>query len=104
MNERDGNPNEKGDGPRSVQKKLGDLAEGFGKRIGKAVDVFESVELAARAIGLGHNQLRRMMKEEAVPSFPTAVRWAWESLTVIPLPRRSRTGSPASIEARKAFE
>ena len=70
MNEKNDDASEKGDGPRSVQRKLGDLAEGFGKRIAKAVAEFESVELAARAIGLGHNQLRRMMKEEAVPSFP----------------------------------
>lgn len=70
MNERRDDAGEKGDAPRSVQKKLGDLAEGFGSRISKAVAEFDNVELAARAIGLGHNQLRRMMKEEAVPSFP----------------------------------
>jgi phage repressor protein C with HTH and peptisase S24 domain len=49
---------------------LGDLAPGFGERVEKAAKELGSVEQAATSIGLGHNQLRRIIKEEAVPSFP----------------------------------
>lgn len=79
MNERDDVAREKGDGRKSVEEKLRDLAPGFGKRIQVAVDSFDSVELAARAIGLGHNQLRRMLKEDAVPSFPAIALLARKS-------------------------
>lgn len=68
MSEKETTDNESG--RRSTKEKLSDLAAGFGRRVEKAVDTFESVESAATAIGLGHNQLRRIMKEEAVPSFP----------------------------------
>lgn len=79
MNERDDAAGEKAEGRRSVEEKLRDLAPGFGERIQVAVDTFDSVELAARAIGLGHNQLRRMLKEEAVPSFPAIAMLARRS-------------------------
>ncbi len=79
MNAKDGGAGEKADGRRSVEEKLRDLAPDFGKRIQVAVDSLGSVELAARAIGLGHNQLRRMLKEDAVPSFPAIALLARKS-------------------------
>ncbi len=70
MNEKSDDASEKGEGRLSVQEKLGTLAPGFGKRIETAAEFFSSVERAAMAMGLGHNQLRRVFKELAVPSFP----------------------------------
>lgn len=68
------------DGSRlSTQEKLAQLAAGFGKRVETAVDTFESVEAAATAIGLGHNQLRRIISEQAVPSFPAIALLARKS-------------------------
>jgi phage repressor protein C with HTH and peptisase S24 domain len=54
----------------STQAKLAQLAPGFGHRVDTAVATFDNVEAAAVAIGLGHNQLRRIIQEQAVPSFP----------------------------------
>lgn len=70
VNEKHDDDGEKAEGRRSVQEKLETLAPGFGRRIETAAGFFSSVERAATAMGLGHNQLRRVFKEIAVPSFP----------------------------------
>lgn len=67
------------DGRRSRQEKLEDLAPGFGGRVAIAADTFDSIELAAKAIGLGHNQLRRIIAETSVPSFPAIALLARKS-------------------------
>lgn len=63
----------------SVSEKLGQLAPGFGSRVEEAAATLGSVETAATAIGLGHNQLRRIMAEESVPAFPAIALLARKS-------------------------
>lgn len=57
------------DKPKTAER-LEQLASGFGARVGKAVDELGGPEKAARLIGLGANQVRRIQREETVPSFP----------------------------------
>ena len=90
-----------GDGRRSVQERLHDLVPGFGKRVETAVGTFDSIEAAATAIGLGHNQLRRIMAEGSVPAFPAIALLARKSgyrlewLAFNELPEKSSVDVPA---------
>lgn len=63
----------------SARERLKQLAPGFGKRVEKAVETFDSIPRAATAIGLGHNQVRRIIAEETVPSFPAIAMLAKKS-------------------------
>ena len=63
----------------SARERLKSMAPGFGSRIRKAVETFDTREAAATAIGLGYNQLRRIIEEETVPSFPAIVLLAKKS-------------------------
>lgn len=63
----------------SSQERLAQLAPGFGKRVELAVDTFGDLGSAATAMGLGHNQLRRIIGEKAVPSFPAIALLARKS-------------------------
>ncbi|MCX7366800.1 MAG: S24 family peptidase [Alphaproteobacteria bacterium] len=55
------------------------MAPGFGSRIRTAASTWDTFEAAATAIGLGYNQLRRIMEEETVPSFPAIAMLAKKS-------------------------
>ena len=63
----------------SARERLKPLAPGFGKRVEIAVGAFPSIPQAAKAIGLGHNQVRRIIEEETVPSFPAMAMLARKS-------------------------
>lgn len=63
----------------SARERLKDLAPGFGARVEAAVDTFPSIALAAKAIGIGYNQVRRIIDEETVPSFPAMALLAKKS-------------------------
>ncbi|MBX9944938.1 MAG: S24 family peptidase [Reyranella sp.] len=59
-----------GDDKPNTRERLKVLAPGFGKRVGEAVDVLGGAAGAAKALPLGENQIRRIINEETVPSFP----------------------------------
>lgn len=63
----------------SARERLKPLADGFGRRVEIAVETFPSIPQAAKAIGLGHNQVRRIIAEETVPTFPAMAMLARRS-------------------------
>lgn len=63
----------------SAKERLSQLAPGFGGRVEAAVKTFPSIPQAATAIGLGHNQVRRIIDEATVPSFPAIATLAKKS-------------------------
>lgn len=54
----------------NTRERLKVLAPGFGDRVSEAVEALGGTALAAKAVGLGENQIRRIVNEETVPSFP----------------------------------
>lgn len=54
----------------NTRERLKALAPGFGDRVSEAVEALGGTALAAKAVGLGENQIRRIVNEETVPSFP----------------------------------
>lgn len=87
----------------SARERLKQLAPGFGKRVEIAVETFPSIPQAAAAIGLGHNQVRRIIAEETVPSFPAIAQLArksgyrFEWLAFDELPQKSEEMADADL-------
>ena len=59
-----------GDDKPNTRERLKDLAPGFGQRVKAAVDALGGVADAAKVVPIGENQIRRIMNEGTVPSFP----------------------------------
>lgn len=59
-----------GDEKPNTRQRLKVLAPGFGRRVSEAVEALGGTADAAKAVGLGENQVRRIVNEETVPSFP----------------------------------
>jgi phage repressor protein C with HTH and peptisase S24 domain len=56
---------------RPVTERLLPLSAGFGQRVRGAAQFAGTLDEAATAMGVVYDQLRRIMNEEAVPSFPS---------------------------------
>jgi len=65
--------------PRPVAERLVPLAPGFGARVEVAARVIGEFVAAAAAIGLSYDQLRQIITEKSVPSFPAIAALARRS-------------------------
>lgn len=85
-----------------VADRLLPLREGFGHRVETAARVLGDYETAAKAMGLGYDQLRKIMDEAAVPSFPaiaglasqSGYRFEWLAFAEEPAKTDLRSKSP----------
>ena len=68
-----------GDEKPNTRERLKALAPGFGDRVKKAIETFPTIQVAAASIGLGYGQVKRIIDEDTVPSFPAMALLAKKS-------------------------